>query len=189
MSKIWFTSDTHGYHKNITRGVTDWCDASRGCRDFDTIDQMTDAIVDGINKHVLPGDVLFHLGDWTFGGQDKIKLFRDRILCENIHLITGNHDLHIINKKHHQVHFKEVVQAKLITIDKTIVYMSHFPCEDARFDKKSVHIHGHCHGARNEDNLDKNRLDVGIDSAYLMFGEYRPFDWDDIKKYFNRIRR
>lgn len=190
---IFFTSDTHGYHKNITRGVTEWSE-NTGLRDFDTIEEMTDAIIDGINKYVKQDDILFHLGDWTFGGIGNILRFRNRIICKNIHLIGGNHDLHIYNNKlvggssetYAQDLFTTFSEgSKLIQVDKKLVYMSHFPCEDARFDKPSFHIHGHKHGKWNEDNLTKNRLDVGIDSAKMIFGKYKPFNWEEIKEEFN----
>ncbi len=44
---------------------------------------------------VKPNDIIYHLGDWSFGGHENIKIFRNRIKCKNIHLILGNHDHHI----------------------------------------------------------------------------------------------
>jgi calcineurin-like phosphoesterase family protein len=94
---IWFTSDTHYNHKNICKGVTEWSDADISCRDFQTIEEMNDAIVNSINKYVMENDILYHLGDWSFGGINSIWEFRKQIKCKNIHLILGNHDEHIFN--------------------------------------------------------------------------------------------
>lgn len=96
---IWFTSDTHGYHVNITRGQTTWDDKEISCRDYETVEEMTDAVVNSINSYVKEDDILYHLGDWTFGGIDKIWEFRKRINCKTIHLIKGNHDDHIWKNK------------------------------------------------------------------------------------------
>ena len=96
--RIWFMSDPHYNHKNICRGVSSWDDLSK-TRDFKTLDEMNDAIVRNINNVVAVDDILFCLGDWSFGGFDKIRQFRDRIVCQNIHLILGNHDHHIENNK------------------------------------------------------------------------------------------
>ena len=98
MSKIFFTSDTHYNHKNICKGVSDWTSTDR-CRDFSTVKEMNDAIVDAINSTVGEDDTLYHLGDWSFGGINSIWEFRKRIKCRNIHLILGNHDHHIENDK------------------------------------------------------------------------------------------
>ena len=38
-------------------------------------------------------------------------------------------------------------------------------------------IHGHSHGAC---PFKKGRLDVGIDNAYRIFGEYKPFSYNEI---------
>ena len=35
-SKIWFTSDIHGYHKNITYGESIGEKKEKGCRSFNT---------------------------------------------------------------------------------------------------------------------------------------------------------
>lgn len=95
---IWITSDTHAFHKNICRGTTEWTEIHR-CRDFDTEIEMTNKMIENINSLVKEDDILFHLGDWSFGGKDKIYEFRKKINCKNIHLILGNHDEHIRDNK------------------------------------------------------------------------------------------
>lgn len=101
---IWITSDTHYQHSNICRGVTKWGDTRKvagidifypdkiNTRDFQTIDEMNDAIVNSINKYVMEDDELYHLGDLSFGGIDYIWEFIKRLNCKNIHLVSGNHD-------------------------------------------------------------------------------------------------
>lgn len=101
---VFITSDTHYGHSNICRGTTNWRlpDGSipiDQTRDFETIEKMNDTIVNNINSMVGQDDVLIHLGDWSFGGFDNIKKFRERIICKEIHIILGNHDHHILNNK------------------------------------------------------------------------------------------
>jgi calcineurin-like phosphoesterase family protein len=98
MASIFFTSDTHFHHKNIVRGTSEWTDLSR-CRDLDTLEEHDVRLVENINKTVKENDILYHLGDWSFGGIDQIWNFRKRINCKTIHLVLGNHDHHIENDK------------------------------------------------------------------------------------------
>lgn len=106
MSQIWFSSDFHGFHKNICRGTSTWdkekptepvsgIHGIQSTRNFKTIDDMNQALWKGINDNVKEEDILYFLGDWTFGGIDKIWEFRKHIICKNIHLIYGNHDHHV----------------------------------------------------------------------------------------------
>ena len=95
--RAFFTSDSHYGHHNMCSGISRW---KQGFRNYQTLEEMNDALVDGINSVVREDDVLFHLGDWSFGGIDNIWEFRKRIRCKNIYLILGNHDEHIeLNKK------------------------------------------------------------------------------------------
>ena len=96
--KIYFTSDTHFHHSNICKGTTKW-DDSRTYRPYETLSEMDNALVEAINSTVGENDILFHLGDWSFGGIEQIWEFRKQIKCKNIHLITGNHDHHILGDK------------------------------------------------------------------------------------------
>lgn len=102
MPNIFFTSDTHFHHKNIVRGCTEWKDAGQRVRDFDTLEEHDARLVDNINAVVKKGDLLYHLGDWSFGGIEQIWEFRKRINCNQIRLVLGNHDHHIANNKHLQ---------------------------------------------------------------------------------------
>ena len=97
---IWFTSDTHYNHKNLCKGVTEWDKSRKGnIRNFEDLDEMNSELVFNINSKVKEGDILFHFGDWSFGGIEQIWEFRKRINCQNIYLFFGNHDHHIINNK------------------------------------------------------------------------------------------
>lgn len=103
LDKIYVTSDTHAFHKNITRGTTSWTIEERqlasgnvlGVRDFDTPEEMTLEMAARFKRPLMDDDaILFHLGDWSFGGEQNIELFRRMLPFKEIHLITGNHDHH-----------------------------------------------------------------------------------------------
>ena len=81
---LFFTSDTHYSHSNICRATTRWTDADSVTRDFKSLEHMNDTLVNNINEVVGQDDILIHLGDFSFGGFDKIKEFRDRIICQKI---------------------------------------------------------------------------------------------------------
>jgi calcineurin-like phosphoesterase family protein len=178
-------SDTHFGHKNICRGVTEWRlpDGSvpiAQTRDFDTIGQMNDAIVNGINSVVGQDDVLIHLGDWSFGGFENIKIFRDRIVCQEIHLILGNHDHHIENNRSDcQELFASVNHyTKLMYKFDTLVLM-HYPIDSwDGLNKGHIHLHGHVHLPTGKIFGKGRRMDVGIDGSLL----FAPYSLDNVIK-------
>ena len=183
--KVFVTSDTHYGHKNICRGVTAWRlpDGSipiDQTRDFETIDEMNDAIINNINSVVGQDDVLIHLGDWSFGGFENIQKFRDRIVCKEIHLILGNHDHHIENNRGDcQELFSSVNHyTKLMYKYDTIVLM-HYPIDSwDGLNKGHIHLHGHCHLPQQKVFGKGRRMDVGIDGN--MF--FMPYSLDNVVK-------
>jgi len=183
--KVWLCSDSHYGHKNICRGVTSWRLPDgripiEKTRDFDTIEQMNEAIVDGINSVVGQDDILIHLGDFSFGGFENIQKFRDRIICKEIHLILGNHDTHIENNKGDvQELFTSVNHyTRLLYKNKTFV-LSHFPISSwDSLNKGHIHLHGHVHLPTNLRFGKGKKMDVGMD-GHPTFGVY---DMDDIIK-------
>ena len=199
---IFFISDSHYGHKNIVKTVSDWED-KEGCRDFKTVEQMNSVLVDNINKYVDCGDILFCLGDWSFGGINNVGKFRARLNVEEIHLVLGNHDDHIRKNKlidhvddipiHTKDLFYTVNDYLEISIDKKKIILSHYPMLAWNYSYKgSWHLYGHSHGTlfKNQQNVEwfhkSKMLDVGMDSAFDIFNEYRPFSFDDVKKIMNK---
>lgn len=202
IDKIWFTSDIHYWHKNITYGESIWDDKDVNCRRFDSTRDMSLHMVEQINKYVGENDILFDLGDWSFDGIQNIYNLRKQLKVKTIHHINGNHDHHIVNNKElpncHNVFsggwcdyfdsniskanahdlFESVNDYLEINIGKKLLILSHYPFQSWKdIGKGSIHLHGHTHGKIN--HL-KNRLDVGLDSAYKLFGEYKPFSYKEI---------
>lgn len=184
MKNIWFTSDTHYGHTNIAGPkISNW---SSGYRDFSSVHEMNTALVDGINKYVGEGDILYHLGDWSFGGVHNILQFRNHIVCKNVHLISGNHDGHIVDKeiKYHHTSFNPIqifssVQDVLtLDIGGTKIFLSHYSHRVwPGSHKGTIHLYGHSHGSIPDYG---KSMDVGVDVAFKKFGEYRPLSIGDI---------
>lgn len=191
-NKVWFTADTHYGHKNITYGESVWANKETGCRRFDTTQEMSRHIVEQINKYVQQDDILIHLGDWSFNGIENIWNFKKQLNVDDIYLVTGNHDNNIrknyllpnpeVNHTPAQYIFAVVEDYIEVMIDKTLFCCMHYPIEEWN-DRhhKSFMLHGHQHG---NNTYKKGRLDVGIDNAFKLFGEYRPFSYEDIIEIF-----
>lgn len=181
--QLYFTSDTHYMHQNICRGTTRWSNADGFTRDFDTLDQMNDRIVAGINAAVGEDDILFHLGDWSFGGFEMIEQFRNRINCKNIHLLLGNHDHHIERDKEgirslftsvHQYLELEVKKDgtdKMDSHDRSFeanFVLMHYPLISwNKMNDGVIHLHGHVHLSADRRMGKGKTMDVGIDGNKL----------------------
>jgi calcineurin-like phosphoesterase family protein len=179
--RLWVCSDTHYNHKNICRGVTNWRTDSgevpvNQTRPFDTLEQMNARIVAGLDASVGQDDILFHLGDFSFGGFENIEIFRNRIVCKNIHLILGNHDHHIErNRGGVRSLFKSVNDILTLHVEMykeskkapKIVHtfeLSHYPIASWKnMNNGVIHLCGHVHLPPNKRLFAGKAMDVGID--------------------------
>ena len=192
MSNIWFSSDFHGYHKNISGPkISQW---KSGYRNFDDEIQMTEHIINNINKYVKHDDILYFLGDWTFNHPFNVKKLRDQINCQNIHFIYGNHDKYIRDNKgiitEHGVRkphdcFKSLQDVLTVKHGQHTFFMSHYSHQVWNGSHKGViHLFGHSHATLK--GIGKS-MDVGIDNAYKLLKEYRPFSIEEIISYMDKI--
>jgi calcineurin-like phosphoesterase family protein len=185
--QLFFTSDTHYSHKNICRATTEWKDADDKTRDFKSLNHMNDTIVNNINRMVGEDDILFHLGDWSFGGFEKIQELRDRIICKNIHLILGNHDHHIErNKDDIQSIFSSVNEYLSLDVkwegkgkfEHARFVLMHYPIASWNgMNDGVIHLHGHVHLPNNLRVADGKAMDVGVDG-----NNYEPIELNEIIK-------
>jgi len=168
--KVYITSDTHFGHKNIVRGVTNWRTQDGevpvdSTRDFQTIEQMNQRLIDGINGVVGQDDTLIMLGDVSFGGFDNIGIFLERLVCHNIHLILGNHDTHIDKDRDFvQKRFLSVQHYLEVNIEGKDFVLCHYLLQSWNgLNKGIIHLHGHVHLPENRKFGNGKRLDVGVD--------------------------
>lgn len=170
-TNIFFTSDTHYSHHNICSSTTSWTDKSN-CRNFSSLEEMNQTIVNNLNEKVSENDILFHLGDWSFGGIDKIKEFRDQINCKNIYLILGNHDHHIEkNKNNLKSLFLDVFQyleLEILHEKNSKFVLMHYPIVSwNKMNEGVIHIHGHTHLPNHLRLSGGKIIDVGLDGNNL----------------------
>jgi calcineurin-like phosphoesterase family protein len=185
--KLWFTSDTHYNHANICRGTTEW-DKSKPnhFRDFDSLGEMNDRLVAGINAVVGENDILFHLGDWSFGGFESIREFRSRLNCKNVHLVLGNHDHNIEKNKdgvqdcfisvNHLVNLVVKWNVGTLNQKEAQFVLMHFPIASwESLGRGVIHLHGHVHLPNHRRVGNGKVMDVGVDG-----NELEPIGLDEV---------
>lgn len=120
-SNVFFTSDTHFSHANILK----FCE-----RPFKTIDEMNEVLIDNWNKVVKEDDIVFHLGDFCFGGPQLWDKFLERLNGKK-YLILGNHDMQYVSRDSFQKYtkrfFEDVAPQMNILIDDWHLYLNHYP--------------------------------------------------------------
>lgn len=163
-----FIADPHLSHDGIL-GIT--------FRNFPTIEDHNEVILDGINSTAEKDDLIYLLGDFCWHGEES---WLSRIRCKNIHLIIGNHDRAKLGKL-----CKTAQDVADIKIQGTPVFLSHYPhAYWPASHHGSLHLYGHVHSQR-EATLDaafpgRRSMDVGVDNAFLLLGAYRPFTEDEV---------
>lgn len=173
--KVWFTSDTHFGHDNIIK----YCN-----RPFRDVREMDEEIIRRWNETVPADGVVFHLGDFGYGGS---KEWADilRRLNGRIYLILGNHDLKNI-KQGYMAAFAHVTQQMTIRVGGQSIYLNHNPflCYGGSY-KDVWQLFGHVHSGPNSNTgLDHPRLqhlfplqyDVGVDN-----NDFRPISFAEVK--------
>ena len=180
VGKIWFCSDTHGFHQNILK----YCN-----RPFGSVEEMNDALVTNWNSVVKPDDYVYHLGDFCFGNVDKWNWFLEPgKLNGHIHLILGNHDPERVFREGTLIErFDSIEFQHILIIEGWTVILNHFPFASFsnNFDHKVIQLFGHIHsGPEGIGNvlpegktLQWNQYDVGVDN-----NNYTPVSWTQIKE-------
>jgi calcineurin-like phosphoesterase family protein len=193
---VWFTADTHFYHRNI-------CKFSN--RPFNSVEEMNEVLIANHNSVVGEHDTVYHLGDFCFGGREK-KLEMLGRLNGCFHCIAGNHDSGLekaIESKYTigkggagKVQF--FGDAKLISVNKQSIYLLHYACRVwPNAHRGTWMLFGHSHG--NLSDLKGSRsvtdalgcvgveevllksMDVGVDTDTNGHKKYFPYSFEEIK--------
>ena len=180
---LFFTSDTHFFHGRII----ELCN-----RPFHSVEEMNEALITNWNRVVPRDGVVFHLGDFAFGGPDEWNSILDR-LNGKIHLILGNHDMRMARTEIME-RFSEVTLQKIISVDGRNILLNHYPflCYSGE-NRGEWQLFGHVHsGEHNDSGADIPRLrhlfrtqyDVGVDNnrfTPLSYGELETIILDSLR--------
>lgn len=180
--KAWVTSDIHLYHK----AVMSFCPDTRKRWSVTDVNEMTENIILDWNDEIDDDDLVFILGDVSFGSTTATAEALSRMNGKKI-LIIGNHDAKYLDKKLFTVWFDEMHHYLEVEYNKKKIVMCHFPiAEWNACHWGSIHLHGHLHGNENGvvPQLHKFKcFDVGIDATgriavpldeVLQWAESRP---------------
>jgi calcineurin-like phosphoesterase family protein len=154
---------------------------------------MDQIILDRINETVGADDTLYILGDFCFRG-GKPEQYLSRMVCQDVHLILGNHDkrsdyIDNLSAARIDVGFTSVQEVKEIIYCNQRIYLSHYAHRTwPASHKGSWMLYGHVHSKFNEEDKASQRktLDVGVDNTInygKMFGQ--PWSFKEIQKLFN----
>jgi calcineurin-like phosphoesterase family protein len=161
---------------------------------WESTNRMDKALIDNINAVVRENDRLIHCGDfcWVRGNPEKVAAvyakYRNQIKCRNVFLVYGNHDPKQFSQARDLVSrlFSGTFDLYQTYINNELAVCSHYSM--LRWDRShhnSLHFFGHSHD-KLSDWLDEHTpghhsLDVGVDTAYRLLGEYRPFSAKEAK--------
>lgn len=163
----YFTSDTHFSHGSILR---------YSARPWTTVEEMDEGLIASWNYYVRKNDLVYFLGDFAFCGKPKQREILKR-LNGTKHLIKGNHDASAPGDM-----FETVSGLKDIRINEDGVKTKATLCHYAMRVWNCSHygawnLHGHSHGTMRPLG---RQLDIGVDNAAKLLGEYRPFSVHEI---------
>lgn len=160
MSKTFFTSDTHFFHRNII----EFCK-----RPYGSVEQMNEALISNWNLVVQPTDTVWFLGDFSFGRIEETEEILRRLNGRK-HLITGNHDRKgRCEKLDWSLYFDSQHDYLRLNVDRHKLVLCHFPFHS--WERGYINLHGHTHGTYKSKYM---QHDVGSDS-----NNYTPVSLED----------
>ena len=148
---IFFIGDTHFYQDKLLQYSK---------RDFDSVQQMNQVIVENWNNVVKNSDIVFVLGDFSFGSMEETKSICDQLKGTK-YLIKGNWDKFKFEKTWQEIGFEKLFEKSFefyMSENENSKHLrkfilSHHPIE---IPSGEINIHAHLH-------LD----DLGLEYPYL----------------------
>lgn len=152
---------------------------------------MDEALIKNWNEKVSSSGLVFHLGDFGWGGYQEYKAIRER-LNGKIILIKGNHDDRngCQSEAQYNTLFERVSNQLTIKIEGREVLLNHLPflCYAGTYRSPTALVYqlfGHVHTSPVSSGMDTDRLkylfptqyDVGVDN-----NNFTPISWNEVNE-------
>lgn len=150
---------------------------------------MDKSLVDNWNAKVKENDVVFHLGDFAWGGSGVWKWFRER-LNGHIILIKGNHDIKQMSSTAEML-FDHVAQQAYIEVEGQKMYLNHYPllCYAGTYRNRNDLVwalNGHTHiGPLSKEGKDYKRMELTFPTQYdvgVDMNNFSPISFHELKE-------
>lgn len=169
MSNVFLISDTHFGHNNI---ITFKRDDGTPLREFDSVEEMDELMVNNWNSVVKPQDRVYHLGDVVINR-------RYLPICNRLNgrkkLVRGNHDL--FKLADYTPYFEDVLGC-IVLADMILTHIPLHPeCITTRF---GTNVHGHTHSNRVktiDDEINPKYFSVCVEQI-----DYTPISLEEVRK-------
>lgn len=161
---IFLIADTHFGHANILKFLRK---DGTFLREFDSIEEHDEQLIQNWNSVVKPYDKVYHLGDIGFTNFTKLSEKLSRLHGDKI-LIKGNHDNFKLSQ--YAQHFRDV--RAYHNLDKFL--LSHIPIHQESVSRWTANIHGHVHDNTLQDN---KYVNVSVENI-----NYTPIAFEEIRK-------
>jgi len=168
ISKTYVLTDSHFSH-NL---MQEYCGRPSN---FDSL------IIKQWKATVHPCDIVYHLGDVTWGNKEQLSQIMSDLPGTKI-LIRGNHDRNHSNNWFIQAGFSAVLEKAQISG----IILSHFPAimTEEEIERGIINVHGHFHNI-NPKRWEKQLIKRITSNHYLLIledVEYRPISLEFIRK-------
>ena len=162
MANLFFISDTHFGHHGILNFLKP--DGTK-LRDFSSVEEMDEHIIDRWNSVVRPSDHVYHLGDVAMKRVDIGTVSR----CNgHKRLVRGNHDVY--KTKDYLSYFDEIYGIRVLD---NIIF-THIPVHPENMGRFKANAHGHIHANPSPEG---NYINLSVEAI-----DYTPIALEDLKK-------
>lgn len=186
----YYIADLHFGHLNIVRH-----DANNGGKNFISIEEHDNLIIENINKVVTPQDNLYFLGDVSWYSPRETAELLEKIKCKNKFLIRGNHDRWAKDGRCKKL-FQGIYDYKQIEDNGRQLFLSHRPVMmwDGQH-RGTIHLYAHLHNTAEERDFQEfvkildERIKIRDGERYkklqaynvgCMLWDYKPVTLDEI---------
>lgn len=164
MACIFLISDTHFGHANILK-FTD--NNGNKLRNFSSVEEMDEHMVERWNSVVRPHDHVYHLGDFSMR-PEHIKVASR--LNGHKRLVLGNHDQAYM--RFYVPYFEKIFSTRRLHS----FLLSHIPVHPESIGKHTANVHGHVHNNVPQGHFGPRYYNVSVEVI-----DYTPISLEDLK--------
>lgn len=190
----YYIADLHFYHQNLLTKMD--------CRNFISVEEMNDYMIDCWNEKVKKNDEVIILGDLSYGnGYQTNEILQQ--LNGKLYLIKGNHDDRFLKDKNFDSsRFLWIKDYAELNDNNRKIILCHYPIcfynGQYRLDKdrnaKTYMLYGHVHNSRDQQLLDifnditrnyqispddTKTIPCQMINCFCMFSNYQPLSLDE----------